>query len=63
LHGVQGVASSNPATPTNWRMRSTVFGHTTRKEADEMELDDGEPGKDENAAGFLKNATDKPDKE
>jgi hypothetical protein len=44
-------------------MRSTVFGHTTRKEADEMELDDGEPGKDENAAGFLKNATDKPDKE
>jgi hypothetical protein len=34
-----------------------------RKEADEPELDDGEPGADENAAGFLKGTTDKPDKE
>ncbi|MGJ7490193.1 hypothetical protein [Variovorax sp. ZT4R33] len=34
-----------------------------RKEAEEPELDDGEPGVDENAAGFLKNTTDKPAKE
>jgi hypothetical protein len=34
-----------------------------RKEAEEPDLDDGEPGADENAAGFLKNAIDKPAKE
>ena len=34
-----------------------------RKDAEEAELDEGEPGADENAAGFLKNAIDKPAKE
>ncbi|MGJ7484306.1 hypothetical protein ACSFA2_03555 [Variovorax sp. LT2P21] len=40
-----------------------VTDPNARKEADEPELDDGEPGKDENAAGFLKNTTDEPDRE
>lgn len=34
-----------------------------RKDADDPELDEGEPGVDENAAGFLKNAIDKPAKQ
>jgi hypothetical protein len=34
-----------------------------RKDADEPEFDEDKPGADENAAGFLKNAIDKPTKE
>jgi hypothetical protein len=34
-----------------------------RKDAEEAELDEGEPGVDENAAGFLKSAIEKPVKE
>ena len=33
-----------------------------RKDAEEPELDEGKPGADENAAGFLKNVIDKPAK-
>lgn len=40
-----------------------VSDPNARKDAEEAELDEGEPGTDENAAGFLKNATDKPAKE
>lgn len=41
-----------------------VADPNARKDAEEPEeLDDGKPGEDENAAGFLKNATDKPAKE
>ena len=39
---------------------SLVTDPNARKEADESELDQAEPGADENAAGFLKNAIDKP---
>ena len=34
-----------------------------RKDAEETKLDEGEPGADENAAGFLKDAIEKPAKE
>ena len=34
-----------------------------RNDAGEPELDEGKPGAHENAAGFLKNAIDKPAKE
>lgn len=40
-----------------------VADPNARKDAEEPELDDGKPGEDENAAGFLKNAIDKPAKE
>lgn len=40
-----------------------VTDPNARREAEEPELDDGKPGEDENAAGFLKNATDKPAEE
>lgn len=40
-----------------------VTDPNARKDAEEPELDDGKPGEDENAAGFLKNATDKPAEE
>jgi hypothetical protein len=34
-----------------------------RKDAQEAELDEGKPGADENAAGFLKDTNEKPAKE
>lgn len=40
-----------------------VADPNARKEADEPELDEGARGTDENAAGFLKNATEKRAKE
>lgn len=39
---------------------SLVPDPDARKDAEDAEFDDGEPGADENAAGFLKNVTDKP---
>jgi len=39
---------------------SLVPDPDARKDAEEAELDEGEPGADENAAGFLKNVIDKP---
>lgn len=40
-----------------------VSDPNARKDAEEPELDDRKPGEDENAAGFLKNAIDKPAEE
>lgn len=39
---------------------SLVPDPDTRKDAEEAQPDEGEPGADENAAGFLKNVIDKP---
>lgn len=46
--------TSNPA---------LVADPNARKDGEEAELDDGKPGEDEKAAGFLKNAIDKPAQE
>lgn len=52
---------NDPIRPTT--KPALVSDPDARKDAEEEQLDDGQPGADENAAGFLKNAIDKPAKE